>query len=134
MELLRPGSMPSAALLVVCRSVPSETSCDLSVNSLAFSRAEKKEIKEWVHSEERQLRALGERAPLVAAANLHYPAGSGAGPVEALLTAGPGGRWEGGWHCMAQVTKSREVTQKAHSRKKAGLGFETGFSDCKREA
>jgi hypothetical protein len=64
LELLRPGSMPSAALLVVCRSVPSETSCDLSVNPLASSRAEKKEIKEWMHSEERKPRDLGRKVPI----------------------------------------------------------------------
>lgn len=42
----QPCAMPSAALLVLCRTVPSESSCDLSLNPLAFSRAEKKEIKE----------------------------------------------------------------------------------------
>lgn len=77
--------MLSAALLVVCRSVPSETSCDLSVNPLAFSRAGKKEIKEGMHSEERKPGDL-----FVAAVNLPYPASSGSSPVEALLTASPG--------------------------------------------
>lgn len=75
-------------------------SCDLSVNPLAFSRAEKEEIKEWMHSEERKPHDLGEISLFVADANLHYPDSSGASPVEALLTASPGGRWEGGWQCI----------------------------------
>lgn len=82
--------MLSAALLVVCRSVPSETSCDLSVNPLAFSRAGKKEIKEGMRSEERKPGDLGEGSLFVAAVNLPYPASSGSSPVEALLTASPG--------------------------------------------